>query len=217
MLIGGSALALRIGHRRSEDLDLAFPDKRLPRGRLDGLLLIAAQAGFDFRRDDDEAALQDFAQDGLELHNYQQNFIVNDSVKVSFFAPDSTLAKVLTMPPEPVARIGALPELFKTKCLVSAVRSKTRDWLDLYLLLQEHGFTMRDFACAFREAGAEHQRDIALARLCSGVPQKDDEGYAHLLDHPPSLQEMTSFFVEQRRLLEVQSAAEAKGQRRKSH
>ena len=38
ILIGGSALALRLGHRRSEDLDLACPEPRLPLRRLEALL-----------------------------------------------------------------------------------------------------------------------------------------------------------------------------------
>jgi hypothetical protein len=37
VLVGGSALALTIRHRVSEDLDLVFPDIRLPRQRLNAL------------------------------------------------------------------------------------------------------------------------------------------------------------------------------------
>jgi len=209
VLIGGSALALRIHHRRSEDLDFAFPQLRLPRARLEALLRIATEAGFEFQPTDDEAALQEFAGAGLELHDYQQNFLVNGAVKVSFFAPDGALAKVLAGAAELGARVATLGELFKSKCLVSASRSKTRDWLDLYLLMQEHGFSMRDFQAVFREAGVAHQCDIALSRLCSGVPQKDDEGYAHLLANPPSLDEMTTFFKTHRDTLESETAAEA--------
>jgi hypothetical protein len=35
----------------------------------------------------------------------------------------------------------------------------------------------------------------------------DDEGYAHLLPNPPSLVEIQAFFVEQRKILEIESAA----------
>ena len=57
------------------------------------------------------------------------------------------------------------------------------------------------------------QCDIALSRLCGGVPQRDDEGYAHLLTNPPSLVEMKEFFIKQRDLLETDSAAEARRRR----
>jgi hypothetical protein len=209
VLIGGTALALRIRHRRSEDLDLALLEPRLPRTRLDVLQRAATQSGFDIRRDDDEAAIQEFALGGMDLHDCQQNFLINSAVKVSFFVPDATLAKVLTEPPEASIRIATLAELFKSKCLVSALRSKTRDWLDLYLLLREHGFSLRDFRQAFREAGIENQCDIALSRLCSGVPQRDDEGYAHLLTSPPALEDIKAYFIAQRDLLEIATAAEA--------
>jgi hypothetical protein len=209
VLVGGSALALRIRHRLSEDLDFAFPELKLPQTRLDALLRQAAEAGHDFQRDDDEAALLDFTQGGGDLHDYQQDFLVNGSVKVSFFAPEAGLARVLQEPAEQTPRVATLPELFKSKCLVSAVRSKTRDWLDLYLLLREHGFSMRDYQTAFREAGVEHQCDIGLSRLCSGVPQLNDEGYAHLLPEPPTLDQMRTFFIAQRDALEVETATEA--------
>ena len=209
VLIGGTALALRIKHRRSEDLDLAYPDLHLPRTRLDALHQLGAEHGLQFDQDDDEAAVEEFAMGGMDLRDYQQNFVVHHEVKVSFFVPDIPLGKLLAAPPENKVRVATLQELFKTKCLVSALRSKTRDWLDLYLLLREHGFSMRDFRQAFQNAGVDSQCEIALTRLCSGIPQRDDEGYAHLLNNPPALEEMKQFFIEQRTRLEIEAAAEA--------
>jgi len=211
VLVGGSALAVTIRHRHSEDLDLIFPEIRLPRERLDALRRSAGQAGFDFQRNDDEAAVQAFAQDGLELHDYQQDFLAGGAVKVPFFAPDETVRKIFSGARESKVRIAALAEIFKTKCLVSAARSKTRDWLDLYLLMRQHGFTIHDYRRAFVEAGMAAQCDIGLARLCSGVPQRDDEGFAHLLPRAPSLDEMKAFFIAQRNLLEIETAADAAG------
>lgn len=150
----------------------------------------------------------------MELHDYQQDFLVNEKVRVSFFVPDSPVLKILEKQPSPTPRVASLPELFKTKCLVSALRSKTRDWLDLYLLLRDHGFSIQDFANTFREAGIENQCNIALARLWSGTPQANDEGYAHLIANPPSVQEMRRFFVAQRDRLEVETAAEAARRKR---
>jgi hypothetical protein len=209
VLLGGSALALRIQHRQSEDLDLAWHQNRLPRARLDSLRHAADSAGFDFQPVHDEATISEFHDSGLDLHDFQQNYLVNNNVRVSFFAPEPSMLKVLE-PAGSAVRLGTLVELFKTKCLVSAQRSKTRDWLDLYLLLRDYGFTMRDYHAAFVEAGLATQCDTALSRLSSGVPQKDDEGYAHLLSNPPPLDEMTAFFVKQREQLEIELATEAK-------
>jgi hypothetical protein len=210
VLMGGSALALRLGHRVSEDLDFAWLEEKLPRRRLDAVLRVARSAGLPFERNDHEAALQEFLNGGMELHDYQQDFLVNRAVEVSFFTADASLAKVLDQPREDRVRVATLPELFKSKCLVSAVRSKTRDWLDLYLLLRDHGFTLRQYREAFRQAGISSQADIGLSRLCSGVPQKGDEGCAHLLSNPPSLDEMKCFFEARRDQLEIELAAEAR-------
>jgi len=209
VLVGGSALALRIGHRLSEDLDLAWSELRLPRARLEALRRAAAACRFDFQPQEDEAAIQEFAEAGLDLRDYQQNYLVNGKVKVSLFAPGPPLAKVLHGLPEATARVATLAELFKAKSLVSAQRSKTRDWVDLYLLLREHGFTLRDYRATFAEADIASQYETGLTRLCSGVPQKDDEGYAHLLPNPPTLAEMKAFFTRQRDQLEIELAAEA--------
>ena len=209
VLIGGSALALRIQHRLSEDLDFAFHGQQLPRGSLAALTPSASAQGFTFTRDDDAAALQEFSSGGLELHDYQQDFLVNGLVKVSFFAPDAPVLRSLAPPDPTKPRLATLQELFKTKCLVSALRSKSRDWLDLFLLLRDHGFTMRDYAEAFRAAGADGQRDLSWQRLCSGAPQRGDEGFAHLLKNAPTVEEMKQFFIAQRDLLEVAEAEEA--------
>ncbi len=209
VLVGGSALALRIDHRRSEDLDLLFPGATLPRARLDAFLRIAAEAGFDFQRDDNEAALHEFSQGGIELHDHQQDFLVNRVVKMSFFTPDATQMKVFSARSECRVRIATLAELFASKSLVSATRSKSRDWLDLYLLMRDHGFSIRDYQAVFRDAGVSSQCAMGLSRLCSGVPQRDDEGYEHLLANPPTVEEMTAFFAEQRNRLEIESAANA--------
>jgi len=125
------------------------------------------------------------------------------------FVPDGPLAKLIAGQAESKARVATLQELFKTKCLVCALRSKTRDWFDLYLLFRDHGFSIHDFQAAFREAGVEAQCATALSRLCGGVPQKDDEGYLHLLPNPPSPVEMKEYFTGLRNLLEIESAAEA--------
>ncbi len=77
VLVGGSALALRIGHRLSEDLDLAWTQQRLPRARLGALRRLASESSFDFLPQEDEATVQGFSEAGLVLQDYQQDYLVN--------------------------------------------------------------------------------------------------------------------------------------------
>ncbi len=181
--------------------------------QLKALVTSAMDRGFKFASDDDEAAVREFSSGGLDLRDYQQNFVVNERVKASFFAPDEPMLKLLGPPDAEKPRLATLAEIFKTKCLVSALRSKSRDWLDLFLLMRDHGFSMIDYAQAFQEAGVPGQRDISLQRLCGGAPQRGDEGFTHLLTNAPSIEEMKRFFIVQRDTLEI---AEAKEARRKN-
>lgn len=208
-LIRGSALALLIRHRISEDLDFVYCEETLPKGRLDRLIEEAEQRGFSFVQNDSQAAIDEFLQGGLDIRDYQQDFIVNNSVKVSFFTGETGLCKVLTPTANDRPRLATLPELFKTKSLVTARRSKTRDWLDLYLLFKEHDFSLSDYRAAFIQAGLQAELETALNRICSGAPQRDDEGYLHLLKNAPALGEMTAYFQAQRDTLEEKIAANA--------
>jgi hypothetical protein len=212
VLIGGTALAMRIKHRISEDLDLACLEQLLPKGRIEALLKTGTNAGFQIERNDAPAAVEEFTLGGLDLHDYQQDFIVNAKVKLSLFTADPPLSKVLTERAEKTPRVATLQELFKSKALVSALRSKTRDWLDLYLLMRDHGFRIEDFRNAFQETGDGLQMDLALTRLCTGVPERRDEGYFHLLSQAPSLDEIRDFFRARREELEVVLARNAAGQ-----
>lgn len=151
---------------------------------------------------------------GMDLHDYQQNFVVDRAVKVSFFATDNALARILGGPSAAPVRVASLAELFKAKSLVSALRSKTRDWLDLYLLMRDHGFSPNDYRGAFVEAGIEGQWEIGLSRLCSGVVPKEDEGYTHLLPQAPSLDVIKEYFNAMRDQFEIARAAEEQGKRR---
>ena len=197
-LIGGSALALLIGHRQSEDLDLAWSGDRLPRGTLSALVKSLEGHGWSLERDDSPAAYEEFQIAGMDLHDYQQDFIATapaaGAVKLSFFVPPAPLAKLLPPTGQPSATIPTLTTLFKSKALATASRSASRDWLDLYLLMTEHAFTIEDYAATFAEVGARLSLDVGMQRLISGRLPLDDPGFASLLSAAPSVADMTQFF-----------------------
>ena len=207
VLVGGSALALRIEHRTSEDLDFVWLGQRLPSQRIELALAAAEGKGLPSQRHDDPGAIAEFFDSGLELHDSQQDYLVN-GVKVSFFTAPSGLVRVLSGDVGDGPRVATIGELFATKCLVSAVRSRSRDWFDLYVLLRDHGFTLRDYLRVFEQAGDRYGAEIGLSRLCSGRPERADEGFQPLGSPSPSIEELQAFFVAARDALEVQLAAE---------
>ncbi len=124
--------------------------------------------------------------------------MVDEQVKVTFFCPELPERKVLSPADANGLRVATVAEIFALKALVSAKRSKTRDWFDLYILMKFHGFRWRDFYAAFVRGENGGQYDYAAHRLWSGQPSSLDEGYEALLPNPPSVEEMRDFFRRRR-------------------
>jgi hypothetical protein len=192
ILVGGSALSLRIGHRLSEDLDFAFSATKLPIGQL-----AALRRKFPgWTPNDNPAAYDEFLNAGMSLHDFQQDYLTEENVKITFFAEDRDAWNLLTSASESGPRVAELNEIFALKSLVCAKRSNARDWFDLYTLIQNHGFTLHEFQKAFEKSNRLKNLDIAFQRLCSGKPSKSDPGFEGLLPNPPSLEELAAFFKE---------------------
>jgi hypothetical protein len=124
VLIGGSALALHIHHRISEDLDFAWPYGRLPRESLQ--TLIEGEPSLDYVLDQNEVALREAEDANLDLADFAQNYLVN-GVRVTFFSSYQAERRLLARQPNEPLRIAAIPEIFALKALAAADRSKSRD------------------------------------------------------------------------------------------
>jgi hypothetical protein len=196
VLVGGTALALHIGHRLSEDLDFSFGAVRLPRSRIKGLIRSADENGILFAANDSPLDVDSFINDGMDLNDYHQDYIVSGSVKVTFFSPEHEVRLHIAPGAVNGPRIATLDEIFAMKCLVCSERSKTRDWFDIYTLMHDYGYTPAQFVNVFITSGVPQKMEIALTRLCSGRPNQQDEGYVSLLSNPPSVVQMSEFFLD---------------------
>lgn len=197
VLIGGTALALHLGHRRSDDLDFISTSHKLPRRAIATLTRELERAGLRVTEDVDPAAYDDFSNAGMQLKDYSQSFVVGGEVKLTFFVADRANSKVLDQQVSAGAgpRIAALAELSDLKALVAASRSNSRDWLDLYILAKEHGFSLDQWKAAYDKAELTGQHfEVALDRICSGVLPKTDTGFNSLLPNPPAVAEIAEYF-----------------------
>jgi len=192
ILVGGSALSMRIGHRLSEDLDFAFPAMKLPSGQLE----VLKRKFPEWTPNDNPAAYDEFLNAGMSLHDFQQDYLTEENVKITFFAEDRDAWTLLTSGSETGPRVAELDEIFALKSLVCAKRSNARDWFDLYTLIQNHGFTLHEFQKAFEKSNRLKNLDMAFQRLCSGKPSVSDPGFEGLLPNPPSVEELAAFFKE---------------------
>lgn len=206
VLVGGTALAMHLAHRISEDLDLMIPEPKLPRGRIKALIRDAAEHGFVFTARDRIQDVEEFEDSGLELHDYQQNFLVEGAVRVTLVAPDPELLPLLRAGSPDGPRVASLEEIFRLKCIACANRTKTRDWLDLYVLLDRGLFQPMDIYRTFQLAGVPNKFDIAMSRMCTSRVPADDEGYQSTMARPPSLARMRKRFTQIRNTIEKEAA-----------
>ncbi len=113
---------------------------KLPRGAIEGLKRLSHASGFNFVPNDSPEGLAEFEDTGMDYHDYQQDYVVGGSVKLTLVAPDPEVKVLLRTGVPAGPRIASLEEIFRLKCIVAADRSKTRDWFDLYLLLKQKHF-----------------------------------------------------------------------------
>lgn len=200
ILIGGTALSLHIRHRISEDLDFITLLPRLPRAALMELERQLLANGHKIEHLVNPGAYEDFQISGLELADQQQDWIVDGEVKLTFFAAEPQHLKLLGQTHERKEsdggfKIAMRDELCCLKATVTASRSKSRDWLDLFVLERDYGFGVACWKEAFDRAGlSPMQFEIALNRMCEGRLGAGDEGYSALLPDAPGVPEMQERF-----------------------
>lgn len=214
VLVGGTGLSLHLGHRKSEDLDFITTSQRLSRSALRLTEEALRQSGHSVCLSNDPAAAADFETAGIDLSDYTQDWTIDESVKVTFFAGDEPQNRILTALPaaqnQTSFRVGTLEEISQLKALVTSTRSKSRDWLDLFILDRDHGFGLPQWKAAFETAGltAAHF-ESALDRVCSGRVTPEDEGFEMLMERPPNLESITLHFRNIRKNYEKECAEAA--------
>lgn len=180
ILIGGTALALRAGHRLSEDLDFATADARLPVDQIAGLLKELANNGCQIIDATDPGARDEFINDGLDIELYQQDWLV-DGVKLTFFSYGKNQHEIETLRAAkpglfeniPVADIDTIA---KTKAQVVTRRIKSRDLFDLAHLIEDGMIKTEDIIREMQSSDPHMTYETAVYRLVNQPIQADDEG-----------------------------------------
>ncbi|MDR3339752.1 MAG: nucleotidyl transferase AbiEii/AbiGii toxin family protein [Candidatus Symbiothrix sp.] len=116
-LVGGTAIALYIGHRRSIDFDLF------------------KHSAINHKKNLDKIANYNVSFTVTRRVAEQMNLTIND-VKVTFFEYPFDLAA--EMPFEKYIKLPSLLDLAAMKSYALGRRSKWKDYVDLYFLLRDH-------------------------------------------------------------------------------
>jgi hypothetical protein len=219
-LVGGSALALHIGHRMSEDLDFNCFGYDLPCFKLDALLAELSDSGCEIRSlIPAEKKVSFKINTGQDLDRHIQDYAI-DGVKVTFHArqaPERPRAQIEfliastkhELTPSGFSVMG-LDGLFVMKTLVVYDRVKSRDLYDLMVLTRDHGYTLKDaFAAIAAYQPARHQDPEHFKSVLTGlVPlNKDDEGFSSIQLHI-KMKDIYQYFKKLLNAYEVQAVSD---------
>jgi hypothetical protein len=192
-LVGGTALAVQIGHRVSEDLDFNVFGHKLPIKDIDLLLNELAAGGAAV-----ESLITPEQKSGFKintsenLEDYIQDYLIDGS-KVTFHSrfenerPKAQIDYLKSAPKVRVADSGfevlGLDGLLVMKSIVVYDRVRSRDLYDLMVLIRDHGYTLDHIFAAIeayqpiRNKNPEH-----FKRVATGVVplDKGDEGFSSI-------------------------------------
>lgn len=164
-LVGGTAIALHIGHRRSIDFDMF------------------KQSGLNHKRNLDKIASAGFSHQVTRRVEDQMNLIVN-GVKLTFFQyPFPVVAEDRF---EAVFRMPSLLSLAAMKAYALGRRSKWKDYVDLYFLLTGH-FTVAEVSTKASELFGElFSEKLFRAQLSFFSDIDYTEQVDYLVPNPPT-------------------------------
>ena len=164
-LVGGTALALYIGHRRSIDFDLF------------------KASAINHKRNLDRISAISFEYTITRRVTEQMNLVVND-VKLTFFQYPFSIEPTTKF--ETFFRLPSLLQLAAMKAYALGRRSKWKDYVDLYFLLRNY-FSIADITvCANRIFGELYSEKMFRSQLCYFDDIDYTEVVEWLVPNPPS-------------------------------
>jgi predicted nucleotidyltransferase component of viral defense system len=196
-LVGGTALAVQIGHRRSEDLDFWLPRERLDKKIIAEIIYRAKDAGLDPRLTTPHHQISAAKINGVDLLEYAQDFMIGGA-KVTFFSrydiPFRYFDTLLRVQDATCSfRIMGEEGLFAMKAHVIHRRVRSRDLFDLKTFLG-HGKTLDEVFLAASTADPACSPEYTSAVLVGEVPlDKQDEGFDSI-GVTETIQDVYAFF-----------------------
>jgi len=183
-LIGGTALALQIGHRVSLDFDFARFGGSLPGQTIDQLIARLKQEEHRAQMITSPTEISRFKiNHGMNLLDHVRDYVI-DGVKVTFFIQGKNNAqKIYYQSVEKIREadmrfdIMGIEGLKTAKTLVLADRVRSRDLYDLYILKREHAYSLDELFSIVKKLGVIDDSEYYKAIMRGEIPLDDeDEG-----------------------------------------
>jgi hypothetical protein len=173
-LVGGTAIALHIGHRRSIDFDL-FCKAGLNKKDIRKKLL-----QFPFK-------IIKISEDSDQIH-----FMIND-IKVTFFEYPFEIDHPLL--PDQYLSIPSLISLSSMKAYALGRRAKWKDYVDLYFIIKDH-FSIREISMeAIKHFDQFYSEKLFREQLSFHKDINYSEPVEYVVD-PPSEDQIRSFLID---------------------
>lgn len=174
-LVGGTAIALYLGHRRSIDFDM-FKKTRL-----------------NHKKNIDKLNAFGFPLTITRQVEEQMNLIVND-VKLTFFEYPFDIPANNKF--EGYAKLPSLLDLSAMKAFALGRRSKWKDYVDLYYILKEH-YSIKDIQLRASELFGDLFSEKLFRSQLSFYNDIDySEEVDFIVSSPPSDKEIRSFLTD---------------------
>lgn len=210
ILIGGTALAVQVGHRISEDVDLVQCAGRLDRRSVDAIVADLRCQGFrDIQRiPPSDAAVIEF--DGDDVLDHQQDWTI-EGVKLTFFAeaqPERQAAlERMADRREGHLRYPGPDGIFELKSRLLVSRNTARDLYDVWYGLDRGGHTMEEVVAHALMADPYYTDSLLRRRLLPERLARHDPGFKPLLtDGPQNFAELRQALQAQWEAYEVREA-----------
>lgn len=191
ILIGGTALALQVGHRISEDLDFVTLSGQIDRDEIKSII-DDVSGGAVPKLVTPMAAREDMENAGLDIDDSHQDWLV-DGVKITFFATDKVAQRAVYEQTKThrLGNVQILDEagIFRLKSMVIMDRRTSRDLFDLWFFIDKRGRSVEDVLSAMDDRKHHRNLDDILQMLApTSIPLRDP-GFATSLPEAPNTTE----------------------------
>lgn len=174
-LVGGTAIALHIGHRRSIDFDLF------------------KFSAINHKKNIDKLNSSGYQHTITRRVSEQMNLVIND-VKVTFFQYPFPIEPNCSF--ENYFRMPSLLQLAAMKAYALGRRSKWKDYVDLYFLLTEHFTIIEISECATKLFGELFSEKLFRSQLCYFDDVDYSEEVDFIIPNPPTDDEIKTKLTE---------------------
>lgn len=200
-LIGGTALALQLGHRISLDFDFAQFGGTLPGFNIDRLISRLKQEGYQAQIITNPAQISQFKiNHGMNLLDRARDYVI-DGVKVTFFVHGKNQAQENFYQTEDKIReadmsfdILGIEGLKVSRTLVFADRVRSRDLYDLYVLMRDQNYTLEALFSIVKELGTLDDPEYYKAIMRGEIPLDDDDEGLEAVDLNTGLKQVYEYF-----------------------